>query len=125
MLRVTPDAMLPKPPLPDAGFLFPLFAKAHAPSLPHPGGELRFQNLPSHRKVIIIRREGPDRMKVIRQHDKRIALKGPVALDADISRAEGVYFADQQIGSAVIKRNGEEVRRAPNPRPAIIWHELK
>jgi len=96
IIRLVTDQMLPESALPDAAFVagnangtepFLLWQRSREPALDQP---------PARGEIAITRRQLPDRMQMIREHDERVNREGMVLPRYGDSLAQGCDMIDEQ-----------------------------
>jgi hypothetical protein len=116
------DQMLPESPLPDAALAacdpnrtepFPLRQRPRKMALDEPL---------AGREIGIARRQGPDRVQVIGQHDERIDRARPALPCLGDRHAKRRDMVDEQGLSPLQQINREEPAAAGNERTTIVWH---
>jgi len=91
------DAMLPKPPLPNAAFIFARFAGTDRYGVWTVAGESRFYFLPANREIGVSVGQCPHCMYVVWQHDHCVAGHRVLRHDRRICRSQKVNFTYQQV----------------------------
>jgi hypothetical protein len=116
------DRMLPVPTLPDAGLALAKQGRAPVRRPRDCAREGRLDRLPSNREVHVARRQGPQAMHMIRQHDPRVYVERVTRPRGSNGTAKGVDLGDKQIGMTIEEIDREEVRSTRYPVATIIWH---
>ena len=86
-IPLIPNQVLPITPLPDAPLSFPLQAGGYDSLFRHLLGKRYLDQTPALCEIIITLRQGPEGMKMIRQHHHRFDIKGmlPLHLGDDVA----------------------------------------
>ena len=91
------DAMLPKPSLPNAAFIFARLAGTDRYGVWTVTGESRFYFLPANREISVSVWQCPHCMNVVRQHDHCVAGYRVLRHHRRICRSQKVNFAQEQV----------------------------
>lgn len=112
---VLPIAPLPYSPFSfgDSDFRTPFGARQflHKPDL---------DAFPAVGKIIIVRRQRPDRMHVVGQHHPRIDMKRAIPFGCTYRLTQFINMTYQQIQPSFEKVHGKKIRPARHPIPSII-----
>lgn len=79
---------------------------------------------PAAGKVRIARRQGPDRVQMVRQNNDGIRLKRLFAMGGRIDGAQRIYVRDQQVATTMRELDGKEIGRARYAQSAVMAHAL-
>src|ERR1700694_2364995 len=111
VIRLVPDKVFPKSPLPDTALAACLAHIAQALSLRQRLRESRLDQLPSQGKISVSRRQRPYRVDMIRQHDNGIDNES-VAATRPLHRIAQTIDAIDKQGVSTLK---EIDRKDPAP----------
>lgn len=114
--------MFPESSLPDTA-LTPFLSAYRQPFTGRHGTrEACLDGLPTGGEVRIARRQRPETMQMIRQHDDGVDRKWFVAAHGGESRAQFAAMLGQQTAAAFQQRNREKERAARHERTDVAWH---
>ena len=116
------DEMFPIAPLPNPAFS--ARSPYVAPRFRRREGfrEMAFDQTPAGWKIAIPRRQCPNGVEVLRQHDPSIDVEGEPPLDLGGCFSKRVDMIDQQAAIAILKIDREEPATTGNEQAAIIRH---
>jgi len=125
IISLIADQMLPKSALPDAAFVACDAHGAEPLSLRQRSREAVLDQPPARGKIAIARRQVPDRMQMIGQHDECADREGMALAGRGDRLTQGRDMIDQQGLLPLQQVDGEEPASARNERATIIRHETQ
>src|SRR5690242_5326142 len=122
VVGLIPDEMLPKSTLPDPAFTTCTAYRAQPLLLGDCAREPDFDPSPAHRKIRVVPRQGPDRMKVVWQHHERVDVKREALARVCGGLAESIDLVSQEGAAAIEQIDGKEPAASRNKGAAIVRH---
>ena len=114
--------MLPEAPLPDAPFAFRCPASVAPFTRRQFARESDFDQHPTSRKILVVLRQCPDGVEMIRKHHHRINAERVPELHLADYRSQDIGVVHQQCPVPLGKIDGEEIACSGNPCAAVT-HE--
>ena len=120
VLRVA-NGVFPEPPLSDAAFALAATAERISRARKR-FRKPRFDEPPSRRIVMIVRRQAPDAMEMLRQDADRDRFERMTSGDQPVRSAQSANVFGQQLRATVKQVDGEEIRPTRNEQASVIRH---
>lgn len=122
VVRAVADGVFPEAALPDAAFGFGGAACGAGFAGFDGAGKAGFDDLLAHTVIGVAFGQGPETVRVIGEDDPGVDVEGVKHAGAADGGAEGFDGAGEEVGSAVEKVDGEDVRASRDSVAAVVGH---